>query len=91
MTGGLYGSLLTQAHTIDPAKWAKAREGIELVGQCRRPRCDGYLVVDDPDLYEGINMRGFHHARCLKCHQEVISPAGRVLRRSALASEQPRK
>jgi hypothetical protein len=92
LKAGIYRSLrLPGAFVIDPVKWARAAQDGDLVGECRRPGCRGFLVVDDdkPAPGDSTQARIDYTARCLYCDAEVVAPGGRTLFSSARHLEAP--
>jgi hypothetical protein len=88
LASGLFRKLVARNYTVDADAWRHASNEGELVGQCRRPGCGGYLTVDQPQPYPGVDLV-WYLARCLKCDNEVAAPGGRVLRRSGRHHEAP--
>jgi hypothetical protein len=86
---GIYRSLRRPDFTIDPVKWAAAAEAGDLVGECRRRGCPGYLVADDPPPADSPHARQDYYARCLYCDAEMVAPGGRTLLHSGAHSEAP--
>ena len=86
---GLYRSLRGADFTIDRVAWARAAEQGDLVGECRRAGCPGFLVADDTPPAGGPHARQDFTARCLYCDAELVAPGGRTLFASAAHSEAP--
>lgn len=80
MTGGLSPRLLdTNGDIVGPA-WYRAFEAREVIGRCRRMKCDGLLVAQATHTDEGTTWYG---AVCLSCGQEVASRNGHTLPKSS--------
>lgn len=88
LRAGLFRTVRRPNWTIDPDRWQAAAEGGELVGQCRRRGCDGFLIPDDGRA-PGPGEPTAYTARCLICGGEVVAPNGRLLHRSARHAEAP--
>jgi hypothetical protein len=82
---GLFRRLVDRDE-INEAGWLRARAESSLVGTCRL--CGGHLQPLET-LPDGSSHLKWFEARCVLCHHEVASPAGRVLRRSSRRTEQP--
>lgn len=89
LRAGLYRSMRGPDFRIDPGKWAAAAEHGDLVGECRRRACPGFLVTDDPPAKDNPHARQDYHARCLFCGEEMVAPGGRVLFSSGAHSDAP--
>jgi len=73
---------------LNVAKLTNAEAAGEVVGVCRV--CGGHLVVDNPPP-DGQVAIVWYVMRCLGCGHEIASPNGRLLIRSARASERPQR
>jgi hypothetical protein len=87
LRAGLFRSLRRRDYTIDADRWRAASDAGDLIGECRRRGCGGYLVADDPPVAPGVPAS--FTARCLVCDGEVVAPNGRVLHRSGRHGEAP--
>jgi hypothetical protein len=87
LRAGLYRTLRGDGFYIDPVKWAKAAADGDLVGECRRKGCAGYLVADDDPSDNQPAGRRDYTAHCLFCDAEVVAPGGRILHKSGLHAE----
>lgn len=82
---GLWRKMIGPDGLVNAVIWELANASGDVIGTCRVRQCGGYLAVDTPPDVFGLT--DWFYARCLKCGQEVVSPKGRVLRRSGLKSE----
>lgn len=77
--------LIVERDLIDPGKWNRARAESKFVGTCRL--CGGHLKVL-PSVPSSSNLEWLE-AECILCGHPVVSPGGRVLRRSGRHGEMP--
>lgn len=86
LSAGLSKRYVDGQDFINEPAWHRANNRRELVGACRQPKCGGLLQPQDTHESNGIT---WYSAACLNCGHEVVSPNGRVLRRSSRRHEMP--
>lgn len=82
---GLWRAVVHQ-DSLDTGQWNRARAERKFVGTCRL--CGGHLKPL-PSQEPGVSHIEWLEAECVLCHHPVVSPAGRVLRRSSRHTEMP--
>lgn len=70
---GIYATLLDPHGVIDPDRWQRAIENVEMVGTCTG--CRSVLRPEKPRT-ERIT---WFTATCVGCRREVTAPGGRLL------------
>lgn len=85
---GLYRRFLDGNGLVDQGTWSRARASKEVVGMCRRRRCDG-LMVATPSEHDSSGRQWFT-MQCLSCAGEAAVRADKPpLQRSSRREEMP--
>lgn len=78
---------VVDGHQIDHAAWLRAIATGDFVGSCK---CGDFLTPSRP---QQVGDRTDYSATCRReeCRWEINAPGGRILRRSSMASERPKR